>query len=115
VSKQRARERAARLAAAEAQAAERAAQRTQQREQAAAARARRDRAQRWWRSVRLWQHGPSFRRNRSTWGALGCVVFGILVVVYLVSHDAGITVVAALVCVIASPLLVTLFFDRSRK
>ncbi|MGN6608193.1 MAG: hypothetical protein ACTHMS_14420 [Jatrophihabitans sp.] len=111
MSKQRAQARAARQAAAEARAAEAA----RQREQLAAERARQERRRRLWRQLRLWQHGPSFHRNRATWGVLGCVVLGLLLVVYLVSRDAGITFVTALVCVVASPLLVTLFFDRSRK
>ena len=65
--------------------------------------------------MRLWQHGPSFRRHRGTWGALGTLVFVLLIVVYVFSGSLGTTFVVALVCLVASPLLVMLFFDRSRR
>jgi hypothetical protein len=111
VSKERARARAERQAAA----AARAETDALRRERAAAVRERRGRRVRWWRAVRLWQHGPAFRRNRGTWGALGTLVLGVLLVVYLFSRSVDATLVAALVCLVASPVLVMLFFDRSRK
>jgi hypothetical protein len=111
VSKERARARAEREAAA----ATRAEAESQRRARAAAERARRDRRAHWWRSNRLWQHGPGFYRHRATWGALATLVLGTLLVVYLVSRSFTSTFVAALVCLVASPVLVTLFFDRSRK
>jgi Flp pilus assembly protein TadB len=111
VSKARARARAERAALA----ADRAAETARRREREAAARVRRERRAAWWRSVRLWQHGPAFRRHRATWGALGTLVFVLLVVVYVFSGSLGTTFLVALVCVVASPLLVMLFFDRSRR
>ena len=111
MSKERARARAERHAAAAARGAASAARR----EREAADRARRERRAAWWRSVRLWQHGPSFRRNRATWGALATLVLTVLLVVYLFSRSFAATFVAALVCLVASPALVMMFFDRSRK
>jgi Flp pilus assembly protein TadB len=84
-------------------------------EREAAARARRERRSAWWRSVRLWQHGPAFRRHRATWGALAALVLVLLVSVYVFSRSLGTTLLVALVCVVASPVLVMLFFDRSRR
>ena len=110
MSKQRARARAERVA----QAAAREAQRSQQREREVSARARRERRALAWRRVRLWQHGPAFRRHRATWGALATLVLTVLLVVYLFTGSGAATFLVALVCVIASPLLVMLFFDRSK-
>jgi hypothetical protein len=63
----------------------------------------------------LWQHGPSFRRQRATWGALATLVFVLLVAVWVFSGSLATTLLVALVCVVASPVLVMLFFDRSRR
>jgi hypothetical protein len=111
MSKARAKARAERQALAAARAAEQA----RRRERDAAARARRERWSAWWRAVRLWQHGPSFTRHRATWGALATLVLVVLVTVYVFSGSLASTLLVALVCVVASPVLVMLFFDRSRR
>ncbi|HZC69410.1 MAG TPA: hypothetical protein VE442_01830 [Jatrophihabitans sp.] len=95
-------------------AAERAAAARAEQEKAAAARARRDRRSLAWRRLRLWQHGPAFRRRRETWGAFATVLLLILLVVYLVSRSPGAVLVTALALLIVGPVLYLLFFDRSR-
>ncbi len=86
-----------------------------ERAKAAAARARRERRVLAWRRVRLWQHGPGFRRRRETWGAMATLVLLSMLVAYLVTRSWGAVVGTALVFVVGSPVLVLLFFDRSRK
>jgi Flp pilus assembly protein TadB len=83
-------------------------------ERAAAARARRERRALLWRRVRIWQHGPGFRRNRERWGWLGVLVFLGLLVTYLFTRSIGALVGTALIFVIAAPVLVLLFVDRKR-
>jgi Flp pilus assembly protein TadB len=96
-------------------AAERAAAARAEQEKAAEARARRERRALAWRRIRLWQHGPAFHRQRETWGALATLVLLILLVVYLVSRSIGALLVAALALLICTPVLVLLFFDRSKR
>jgi Flp pilus assembly protein TadB len=105
------------LARAERQrdAAERAAVRQAENQKAAAARARRERRALAWRRIRLWQHGPSFRRQRETWGVLGTLVLLSMLLVYLLSRSWGAVLGTALIFVVGAPVLVRLFFDRSRK
>jgi Flp pilus assembly protein TadB len=95
--------------------AERAALHQAERAKAAAARARRERRALAWRRVRLWQHGPAFRRRRETWGALATLVLLSMLVAYLVTRSWGAVLGTGLVFVVGSPVLVLLFFDRSRK
>jgi Flp pilus assembly protein TadB len=96
-------------------AAERAAARRAEVERAAAGRARRERRQLAWRRVRWWQHGPGFRRRRDTWGALGALVLVALVVVFVITRSLDAVLGTVLVFVVGAPVLVMLFFDRSRK
>jgi Flp pilus assembly protein TadB len=96
-------------------AAERAAVRQAEQARAAAVRARKERRALAWRRIRLWQHGPSFRRRRETWGALGTLVLLSLLVVYLLSRSWSAVLGTALIFVVGAPVLVLLFFDRSRK
>ncbi len=96
-------------------ATERAAARQVEQQRAAAARARRERRALAWRRVRLWQHGPGFRRRRETWGALATLVLLSLLVVYVVTRSWGAVLGTALVFIVGAPVLVLLFFDRSRK
>jgi Flp pilus assembly protein TadB len=84
-------------------------------ERAAEARARRERRSLAWRRIRIWQHGPGFHRRRETWGALATLVLLVLLVVYLVSRSLGDVLVSALAMLLFAPVLVLLFFDRSRK
>jgi Flp pilus assembly protein TadB len=111
VSKQRAAARAEREATAAATRAKAAAER----EQAAARRAKRERRALAWRRTRLWQHGPSFRRNKERWAALVTLILVVLLCTVLFTGSLTATLFVALVAVIASPALVMLFFDRSRK
>jgi Flp pilus assembly protein TadB len=111
VSKARAAARAERTATAVARAeASRAAA-----QKAAVERARRERQALVWRRVRLWQHGPNFHRRRETWGALATLVLLSLLVVYLFSRSWGAVFGTALIFVVGAPVLLLLFFDRSRK
>jgi Flp pilus assembly protein TadB len=96
-------------------AAERAAAARLEHEKAAAARARRARRSLIWRRNRLWQHGPAFRRQRETWGALATLVLLVLLVVYLVSRSVGALLVTALAVLVCAPVLLLLFFDRSKR
>jgi Flp pilus assembly protein TadB len=108
--------RARQLARAERErlAAERAAATHSEQQKVAALRARRERRALTWRRVRLWQHGPRFRRNRERWGVLGALVFGTLLLVYLFTGSLGALIGTALVLVVATPVLVLLIIDRSR-
>jgi Flp pilus assembly protein TadB len=111
MSKARQAARAERQAAATA----RAEQARAARQRSAAERARRERRALAWRRVRIWQHGPGFRRRRETWGALATLVLVSLMVVFLVSRSVAAVLGATLIFVVGAPVLVTLFFDRSRK
>jgi len=62
----------------------------------------------------LWQHGPSFRRNRERWGALGALAMCVLLVVFIWTRSFEDVIGTALVLVIAAPLLVLLIVDRRR-
>jgi Flp pilus assembly protein TadB len=95
--------------------AQRDAVRQAQQARLAATRARRERRALTWRRVRLWQHGPAFRRRRETWGALGSLVLLSMMVVYLLTRSWGAVLGTALIFVVGAPVLVLLFFDRSRK
>jgi Flp pilus assembly protein TadB len=111
VSKARAIARAERAAAA----ARRAADTQASREREAAERARRDRRDLIWRRVRLWQHGAAFRRHKEAWAALATLVMVVLLLTYLLTSSFGAVFLVALVLIIASPALVRVFLDRSRK
>jgi Flp pilus assembly protein TadB len=80
-----------------------------------AERARQERRALAWRRVRIWQHGPGFRRRRETWGALATLVLVSLVVVFVISRSVAAVLGAALIFVVGAPVLIALFFDRSRK
>jgi Flp pilus assembly protein TadB len=108
VSKQRQLARAERARVA----AERSEQHRAERERAAALRARREQRRLTWRRLRLWQHGPAFRRHRERWGALATLVLLILLLVYLFSRSVTDVLVTALALVICLPVLVLLFIDR---
>jgi Flp pilus assembly protein TadB len=108
-------ERAAARAKRAAEAAERAEHARLAAAKAAEERARREQRTLWWRRVRLWQHGPGFRRNRERWGALATLVLISLLLVYFLTRSLSAVFGAALVAVIAGPVLVLLFVDRSRK
>jgi hypothetical protein len=111
VSKDRARARAER----ERLAAQRAVEQAERDAALARTRARRDRWSLRWRHLRLWQHGPGFRRRREAWGMIGALILGALVLAYLLSRSIAVTVGTALVLLVAAPVLVMLFFDRSRR
>ena len=100
------RERAAAARAAAAEAA---------RQKAASTRTRQERRSLAWRRLRLWQHGPSFRRNRERWGALATLVLIVLLLAWLFTHSVAVLIGTALVCAVGTPVLVLLFVDgRSR-
>jgi hypothetical protein len=109
MSKERARLRAARAEEAAARAREN--QRALARRNAA--QARRGRVDLFWRRLRLWRHGAAFARNKEKWAALATLVLASLLVTYLFSRSVTDVVLVALVCVVATPALVALFFDRS--
>jgi hypothetical protein len=111
VSKARAHARAEREAAA----ARRRADADARREREVAERARRERRDLTWRRLRLWQHGPGFRRNKEAWAALATLVMVILLLSYLFTSSLGAVLFVGLVLLIASPALVKLFLDRSHK
>jgi Flp pilus assembly protein TadB len=96
-------------------AAQRSTARQAERAKAAAARARRERRSLTWRRVRIWQHGPGFRRNRDKWGALGALALVALVGVFVITRSIGAVFGTVLVLLVGAPVLVLLFFDRSHK
>ncbi|HEV7204439.1 MAG TPA: hypothetical protein VGN18_07485 [Jatrophihabitans sp.] len=111
MSKERQQARAAR----EAVAAARAESDRIARQKAAAERARRERRTLLWKRVRLWQHGPGFHRRRETWGALATLVLLAMLTVYILTRSFSDVIGTALVFVVGAPVLVLLFFDRSRR
>ena len=78
-------------------------------------RARRERRALWWRRIRLWQHGPTFRRHREAFGVLAVIVFLTLLVVYLLTSSWSAVLGAALFAIIATPVLAKLVLDRSHS
>jgi Flp pilus assembly protein TadB len=99
----------------EAAAARRRVEAQARREREVAERSRRERRELTWRRVRLWQHGPAFRRHKEAWAALATLILVILLLSYLFTSSLGAVLFVALVLLIASPALVKLFIDRSRK
>ena len=85
------------------------------RQRAAAERARRDRRSLMWKRARLWQHGPGFHRRRETWGALATLVLLAMLTVYIITRSVSDVIGTALVFIVGAPVLVLLFFDRSRR
>jgi len=108
VSKQRARQRAERAATAAARADEH--RERVARETAVAARRRRRALL--WRRARLWQHGAGFARNKEKWASLAIFVLIALLVTYFLSRSMRDVLLVALICVVATPALVALLFDR---
>ena len=108
------RQRQAARAERERLAAQRAAAADAERARAAAARARRERRSLLWRRVRIWQHGPGFRRNRERWGALGALAMCVLLLVFVLTRSITDVIGTALVLLIATPVLVLLIVDRRR-
>lgn len=106
MAKQRAIARAQREAAA----AERARAAADQRQRAERSRATREQRRRLWLRVRLWQHGPGFRRE--VWGALGTIVLLLVVVAYIVTGSVTAVVLTGLVLLVVGPALIKLFFER---
>ena len=68
-----------------------------------------------WRRMRLWQHGPAFRRNREALGVLAVIVLLALLVVYLLTGSWSAVIGAALFAIIATPVLAKLVLDRSHE
>ena len=96
-------------------AAERVAAAEAERARKAAARAKRERRSLVWRRLRLWQHGPGFRRNRERWGALAALAMCVVVAVFVATGSLETVVGTILVLVIAAPVLVLLIVDRRRS
>jgi Flp pilus assembly protein TadB len=111
VSKDRAVARAQR----EAYAAQRAERVRAEAAKTAAERARREQRALWWRRIRLWQHGASFRRNRERWAAVATLVLIALLLVYFLTRSLTAVFAGALFAVVGTPVLVLLIVDRSRK
>ena len=65
-----------------------------------------------WRRVRLWQHGPGFRRD--AWGAFATVLLLILLTVWLFSRSLTAVLVTALALVICAPVLYLLVFEKRK-
>jgi Flp pilus assembly protein TadB len=79
-------------------------------ERAAAVRARKEQRALGWRRVRLWQHGPGFRRE--VWGGFATLLLLILLTVWLFSRSLTAVLVTALALVICAPVLYLLFFEK---
>jgi Flp pilus assembly protein TadB len=112
VSKERARRRAARQADAARRASE-AARRTARQ---VARRRRLDRRRVSVRRALPWRPGQRWsRRTRAQRAAVAGILLGVLVVTWLVTPSWSIRIAMLLVVVVATPALVTLFFDRSSR
>jgi Flp pilus assembly protein TadB len=111
VSKQRALARAER----QRQAAARAAAERARREKEAADRARQERRALLWRRMRLWQHGPGYRRRKEGIAALLTLALVLMLLAYFLTGTFTAVLLVALVLVIATPVLVMLTFDRRHR
>ena len=61
----------------------------------------------------MWQHGPSFARNKEKWATLAIVIMIALLITYFLSRSIHDVLLVALICLVAAPALVALLFDRS--
>lgn len=86
-----------------------------ERERAAADRARRERRSLLWRRLRLWQSRPTPDHRREKRAALAAFVFVLLVLTYVFTGSFGAVLLVSLVLLIATPVLVMLFLDRSKR
>jgi hypothetical protein len=84
----------------------------QRRARESAVQARRSRRSLLWRRARLWQHGAGFARNKEKWATLATLVLISLLVTYFLSRSVNDVLLVALVCLVATPALVALLFDR---
>jgi Flp pilus assembly protein TadB len=96
-------------------AAVRAAGQQARREEEATGRARRERRDLAWRRVRLWRHGPGYRRHKDGIAALLTLAMVLLLLAYLLTSSLVAVLLVLLVLVIAAPVLVMLTFDRKRR
>jgi Flp pilus assembly protein TadB len=108
VSKARAIARSERVAAA----ARRAELDAAQRERTAAERDRKERRAMVWRRLRLWQHGPGFRRNKEKWAALATLALVVLLLTYFLTSSLGAVFLVGLVLLLVGPALVMASFER---
>ncbi|SDJ15333.1 hypothetical protein SAMN05444157_2000 [Frankineae bacterium MT45] len=115
MSKERARTREQREAAQQVLLAQREAERAAKREAEAKRRRRRQRRDLLWRRIRLWQHGPQHRRDRERWAALGTLITCVLLVTYFVTWSLREVLVVALICVVASPVLIAFIVNRKQS
>jgi Flp pilus assembly protein TadB len=111
MSKQRARERAARAA----RTAQRVAAEQEARAREAARRERRAKRDLAWRRARLWRHGADFRRHKEIWAAIVTLPLIAVLLTYLITSSVDAVVVVALVCVILVPALAVSMMDRRAK
>ena len=58
---------------------------------------------------------PGVPAHKEAWAALATLVLVILLLTYLFTSSLGAVLLVGLVLLIASPVLVMLFLDRSRK
>ncbi|MEP6599211.1 MAG: hypothetical protein ABJB98_07175 [Actinomycetota bacterium] len=111
MSKQRARERAARAA----ESTHRAEQARQRRAAEVARQVRRERRAATWRRIRLWRHGPAFRRDKERWATLITLVLIIVLLTYFLTRSLGAVLLVTLVAVIASPALIAILVTRRSR
>ncbi|SOD74299.1 hypothetical protein SAMN05892883_3482 [Jatrophihabitans sp. GAS493] len=114
MSKERARTREQRQAAQQALLAQRQAEQAAKQAAEAQRRHRRERRALLWRRVRLWQHGSQYKRNRERWAALGTLLMCVLLVTYLFTWSLREVLVVALICVVASPVLIAFIVNRKQ-
>ncbi|MDP9117362.1 MAG: hypothetical protein M3O28_08985 [Actinomycetota bacterium] len=106
------RERAQARARREEHAAKLRAQSAAERTREAAERARRERRALRWRYLRLWHHGPGFRRHKEIWASLATVALVVVVATYVITGSVGAIVLVLLVLVITGPVFVKLSSER---
>jgi hypothetical protein len=109
-------ERAKRRAARQAEAARRAAEAAERSARLVARRRRRRRRRVALRSALPWQPGQRWsRRTRAQRAAVAGVLIGVFVLTWLITPSWSIRVAVLLVALVATPALVTMFFDRSTR
>jgi len=111
VSKQRARRRAERQQAETARLAENA----EARHRRTAARRKQESRSRLWRSIRFWRSGHTPTRVKEQRAVIASTVFALIVITYAATRSVNMTIGVGLVAAIATPAVVAVMFERSKK
>jgi len=111
VTKERAKRRAEREAAAAIRQAEIA---KRQAREAEVRRKKQSRAS-FWRSIRFWRSGNTTARVKEQRAVVASSVFALIVIAYTATRSVSMTIGIGLVAAIATPAVVAVLFERSKK